>query len=294
MSNQDPATLAAPKPSPKPPHAPRCIETRGPVEKLLAAVWELHRTDKSVEGTKKITLGVSIVSLIAGFVTFVFLRIVPLGGIFLVGAVLFFVISRIVGRGDVDDRKVDAVWTLLHKLQHEMKGAVTLLLDFHGYAETKPLANTTGFFRGTGEKHFEKLWLRLRFFLKNGMQVDLTCKTVCKRKQRAKRKYTKIKDRIVDELVLDLRLPKGTSIDKGAGARIVQGFGSLNPRLRKCQTRGRVASFSFSTAPAVRLRSRAGWSLSCDENMLDGGKLLNAVALGCKTALAAGQLQSPR
>ena len=152
----------------------------------------------------------------------------------------------------------DVARKVLTQLEPELKKGrpVSIRMDFGGYDRTKPVENTTGFLSSSGTKVFKKRWMLLSFTLMDGTQVLMEAAELCKRKQKAKRKYTKMKDNIADELSITLRPPRGKAhASTGALPPMMQ---QMNPRLLKAQVKSRAAVFQFRTQAGTRLRAPRG------------------------------------
>lgn len=284
-----------------PPHAPLVVEEQGSPAAMLMRCQALHAADKVAERRKKLYTGLGIGALALTFLSMFAAGVSEVFEIFFVAlgagvlAAVMFTLRVVFGRADVDDRKLHVVSHLVEVLRPELhkKRPVKMWVDFRGYERAKPQQDTTGFLRSSGSKVFVKRWLRMTFVLLDGTQVALQARSTCKRKQKAKRKYTKIKDTVTDELEVFVRPPSNVALDPSATARVQ---GALRPPrgpmpvARGVKIKPRVLQASFRWGPGRRLRGRGGWSSTGLERLLDGDAALAAVVATCRaTRLAQGR-----
>ncbi len=280
--------------SAEPPHANIQMNLQGLPVLVCQKIKEAQEVDKTAEAGKKrwgtIALVLMLLSM-AGTFAGGAAEIPPLliAGLVGFGATLVALTIRwMVGTGDVDDRKLEVAHDLLNVLAPEMrKRPVVLFLDFEGYDRTPPVEDSTGTWSATGVKVFEKPWMRLRFELLDATQVELTIVTKCKRKQKAKRKYTKKKDALVEELTLHFKPSKKKAFDPAIAQRIPQAMKSGIPGLVNAQIKPRAARFCFRTRRSDRTLGRYGWQLG-SQRLLTGRAALSAVIMSYRT-LASGE-----
>lgn len=281
----------------EPPHAPVVIEETLAPEAFADRVQRLREADEAAEASKKrwgtnagIAFGVAIVCFVAGGPIEVPYAIygVPAG---ILTAVMFLIVRSRLGRADVDDRKVHVLTRLVDALRPELhrKRPVSLWADFNGYDKAKPLTDTTSWSNSTGVKTFEREWLRLSMTLLDGTRVDLRVKTKVKRKQKSKRKYTKMKDTVVEEVGLQLTPPKGQSLDPGAVERARATVASGPLTLVGMSVKPRQASLRFRCPAAARVHGRMGWDGRNLRYLLDGHKALHAVLVSYRAMAIARQ-----
>lgn len=200
------------------------------------------------------------------------LKMVLLVG-YLLAAVLFtilmFVMRSRTKRFDIDDRKLATVEHLFGALAEDVKpnAPVALNLDFRGYF--RPDARTAS-------GGYARKWLATRLPLADGSSAELSVATQCKRKTRSKNKYTKIKDSLVEELVVELRPPRGATFAADAAARVRAHVQSPGTRLVRCDVSPRGVRVVLRTAPALRLYT-GSWNAQGLERLVDGPAALAAV-----------------
>ncbi len=156
--------------------------------------------DKDAEAKQRIWTGVAIVSLIIGvFCTF---ALFATGGIreqpiFLFGILPLFAIAAVgfvmmvkYGRLNLDDRRYSLVSQLLRYLATDMgrAGLLDLRIDFNSYQQRRYQTSRAG-----GATSYAVPWLALKGTFADGSRFRLSVTQVVKRKERRKRKYTKVK-----------------------------------------------------------------------------------------------------
>ena len=281
LANEADETLVYPA---APLHANVKLNVEAGLDEVRAALADLHTADNQAEHRKKVLgwaaagdLALAFAALVEGAVLEVkFLYIVAL--VFGAGVVPILVVRHILGRADVDDRKLDAPAYVLRWLAGDIKpgSPVALSLDFGSYEKTPVLDKAGGIFSPQKSwVHHKVGWLKLRFVLLDGTRVQVTASTVAKRKTRAKRKYTKIKDRVVDELRIVLTAPRGQTLDTNAAAELYPKFSRRGRTLRRCQIKPRAALFDFRLGPARRVCVRGNWHATGLESLVSGPTLLH-------------------
>ena len=271
-----------------PPHAPVVFSRKATLATIRREIEALHTSDKAAEVKKKKfthwsmgLIGGAVLTLVVGamlagvtglpipFLAF------PL---FIAGAITLILRSR-AGRCDVDDRKLDVVRAILDTLGPEMhlKRPVGINLDFHGYHRSKPVSKNLSW--GSGTRVFAKRWLHLSFCLLDGTAVAVHATSHVKRKSKAKRKYTKVKDRIVDEIDIYFKLGQGRQLEPDdAAARIRAAIpAATGLTIRAVSGKPRGAHVSLRTAPAMRFSGRGGWSQRDLTRLADGPKVVRAL-----------------
>jgi hypothetical protein len=279
----------------EPPHAAIVVQENLPPAALLARCEALHAADKLAEQRKKRFGTLALVAGIAAFLFFFAGAIIEVPAVFLGAAVwlallvVLLIARSALGAADVDDRRLHVVRRLVEVLAADMKrtAPVQLWLDFGGYHRARAQGRGRGLFRSTGQLTFERPWLRMAFTLADGSQLAVHARTTCKRKEKSKRKYTKVKDGIVDELSVFVRPPRGQAFDPGAVARAQACLpSSLDLTCKALRVKPRVTELEFRSGRALRLRGRGGWSSTNLSALLDGDKALQAVLVSFRAAAA--------
>ena len=246
-----------------------------PVEQILARCDEIHDEDKKAERRKKIVMFGGIALLVPlviiltllfdnPFVMFVAL-ILGFGG----GALVY---SK-VGAADVEDRKLEVVQSLLTQLGPELRRnrPVKVDVDFSAYTHS-------------GGSH---QWLKLEMALMDGTGVRVQGVTSYKRKTRAKRKYTKIKDKVRDRLIVTLAPPKGHVFN--TTAKLATGAQIGGMQVRRWNLKPKAARVEFETGVMMRIRGRQGWTGVGLERSLDGRMVLAGIMASYRMVAASNR-----
>ncbi len=256
----------------KPQHADLQIKINKPATEALAEIEELNRADNRAEATKtKIRpwlWGLGLGGIFGGMIL-----IVPL--VLLIP--FFFLLYKYMRANarDLEDRRLEVPLKLLRSLVSELspKANVVLDMDFRGYTKgTKETAN--------GATMYNQQWMRMGLVLSNGSALQISARTLCKRKSKRKRKYTKHKDKLREELALEIRPAKGTAFSEAQTQRVAQVLKAPleQAELRRCRVRPKTAEITFVTGVAVYVQPGAG--AVNGEALLDAEKVMALTTLG--------------
>jgi hypothetical protein len=231
-------------------------QLEGTTETLLAQVQAMKASDDSAERASAWWKGGCGLSVLVAFFSLWFLEAVGIWGLTVtVAAVGFgiFAARRMIHHDqlDLEDRKVETLQKLLSLLRADVPAVqpVKVDVDFRDYVKA-------GEQRAPGS--WSHTWLRTTTALADGTALALTLAEDVKRKERRKRKYTKIKERIVGEAAIDLRLGRQYGDAAAAADRLralapPPGFVAASVR-----GSGRRLHASLRAAPAGRLTARSG------------------------------------
>ncbi len=204
----------------------------------------LHAADKRAEQRRRSFIVLAIGGGIAGPVLGGVTGMGWLIGVGLLLALVFGFMAYQANADDLEDRKLEFVRVLVDVLKGELRegSAVEVGLDFRGFWRFE-----------SGQT-----WLTVKMTLDNGVVAQISVQDRCKRKLKQKRKYTKVKDKIVESVIVRLSPPKGQTLDVGlaVGTPAIK-VGPLS--LRQAKVAPRAATFSFSTKQLVRTCGRGGW-----------------------------------
>lgn len=266
-----------------PPHAELTFTAEKPADQVSTELRELHASDKLAEKEAAkwrtratIFFWLMLINGFIGFVVFPLLILVP---VWLVPFLIFRKKRIAAENQDVDDRKVHAAGRLLHVLGPETmkKKPVKLFLDFFGYEKAPPESKQMSW--GSGTMEWTKKWMEMSFMLLDGSRVSLEAISNVKRKQKAKRKWTKKKDRIVEDLVVTLKPPAGKALNPN-GPKALAAMLEQHPtlELKRVQPKQGAVVCQIRTRPAVRQLTRyQGWTDQGLDALLDGDRTIAAV-----------------
>lgn len=244
----------------------KTVTYAGSVEEVETQCEALAILDKETEQKKRLTW----IGFVAGAL-FCLGAIVADSWLLTVPGALIFGGSGIyylrINSDDIEDRKLEAARWILDTLKPELKASrpVKLDIDFRGYDNYAAEAN----------------WLALKMTLDNGVGLAVTVSTHFKRKERSKRKYTKIKDKIHERIAVTFTPPKGQQFGASGGQPVQRRFGALN--LRSAKRSAKAATFVFATNPVLRVKGRGGWSAVSSGDLVDGKKSVVAVITGFRS-----------
>lgn len=203
----------------------------------------------------------------AGIVAHVLLLPAALLG-FLFVLFLFLALGQ---RGqDLDDRKLGAVIRLLKVLGADIPRTerVAVRVDFRDYRRGGQLQRQGGAF-GPRVLDYQHGWLELRARLADGSRVRIAVTELVKRKEKPKRKYTKVRLRAESVVSLSVRLAKTYGASPAVAQRL-SGLPTPPPLLRRrVVARGRWvhAVLARTAAPVASAQVPSG-SLVVGDDLL--------------------------
>lgn len=180
---------------------------------------------------------------------------------------------------DLDDRRLEAVVRLLRMLRADTPSSaeVQLGVDFRDYQKGGSLEGQ-GSEGGSRTARYRQEWLSLEGVLADGTQYRIAAIDAVSRKERRKRKYTKVKERIVGTVQLQLRLKSAKYGDAASVAAALQQSRPRPPlQVRSVRATGNRVAASLVTGPYVKINARRSTPTSGEENLIDGEALLAAM-----------------
>lgn len=260
-------------------HAEVQLNVAEPLDALRARLDALHAADKAAERKRariKPWLWVTGIGTFLGFFIVVTL-------VLFVPFVILLWMYRNAGLQDVEDRRLDVALHLIESLESELdpKSNVVLDMDFRSYQKTQGR-------REGAVSIYTQPWMRMGLVLRDGSALQITAATLCKRKSKRKRKYTKTKDKVVEELALDIRPGKGKRMDAQSTGRVAKALARPLPgaRLKRCRVRPRGAEVVFATEALVRVEPHSMYTGRT--NLLDANKVLALTVLSYRATNRAG------
>ena len=246
-----------------------------PADALVKRLEAANVEDKSAERTSKV-LGVFMVLAWIGGVILTFAA-----GLFYLLAVpivltVLFVRTK---RHDLDDRKLAAALKFFRVVRADIPSGETvdLRIDFRDHRKGGRLVSKEGGMLGPKVYLYEHGWFAARARLADGTEVQVTVTAEVTRKEKPKRKYTKVRERWFETVEVVAKL-KDVTGDAAAVAGALQEApppGGMTVR-RVAGADGRVRA-SFETAEFRSTTGRAGSTVSGGENRITGDFLLGAL-----------------
>jgi hypothetical protein len=261
----------------------------GTCEELLRQLEEARASDKWAEGRKKLFLGLAIGAGVSGFLSMfigpplleglglspalALLMMVALG----VTAIVMIVLRFKYNKYDLDDRKLDTVAQFLEIIRADTGGgdAVELSVDFRDYLKGGTCLEAGG--SGKSGKYSHP-WLEVAGGLVDGTRYRIAVEERIGRKERRKRKYTKIKEKISAIVSIQLRLKAQRYGDsQGVAAALQQLRPPAGLSIKSIVPRGQSLSLVLLGDTMVKVKGRYGLSVPEPGLELDGAVLLQAL-----------------
>lgn len=235
-------------------------QLEGTADTLLAQVSAMKASDDTAEKKTSLWSGGCVVSVISAFASFWLFDVVgPWAAILTVFGVGFGILCGVkmtkYKEMDLEDRKVETLQKLLSVLRADVPAVQPLKVevDFRDYVKA-------GEQKEPGS--WSHTWLRTTTSLADGTAVALALGEDVKRKERRKRKYTKVKERITGEAAVELRLAR----QYGDAAAVAERLKSLPApagyAVAGVAGSGRRLHAALRTAPCNRLTARTGPSVT--------------------------------
>jgi hypothetical protein len=280
----------------------------GPFEQLLKRFEEAHESDKWAEGKASLFgwLGWgAIASLILCFVVAVYGEMFGLffgAAFFAVVAVVMFVVRSRYKKFDLDDRKLAAVTQFLKIVSSDTgkDSPLKVIIDFRDYRTGGELLNQNkeggGLFSyGVTIYKYAHRWFKIGGALLDGNRYEPEVTDRVTRKEKPKRKYTKVKERVASVLTLKLHFREDRYGNPQSVATALQ---QLQPPsglgIKALNARGKNLSVVLAAPEMVTVRGRYGTDLTQPGLEVTGNTLLqvmlwayDGIARGASTRHAA-------
>lgn len=132
------------------------------------------------------------------------------------GAVVFGVKRSREKTFDLDDHKLQTALRVLKVLRTDIPAqeVVTLKLDFRDYrVGGRQVSKEGGWFSSIRVYDYEHAWFDLDARLADGNVVSIAVRQEITRKEKSKRKYTKVRERVSSDVLLGMKLREGAAED---------------------------------------------------------------------------------
>ncbi len=263
---------------------PKPLQITGPIPTILNTLQILQRQDKEVERKIRIFSGISIAGwvlvVISGFIAIqsAMPALLTIPTLLAIGSIFTSIMWYRNNQENIEDRRLTAPEKFLYFLGHDIpkKGKCSLQLNFDGYLKHGKLAANTGggFFGGVREKNYSDNWFVSKGTLCDGSIFRVSIEQDVKRKEKSKRKYTKINERFTEKVTLSLRVSPEAYPEWSKLSQLLQP-GKL-PRLTITRVVVDNATIRVTgvTDAAFLLRGRGSAVSRGEENLTDGDTLL--------------------
>jgi hypothetical protein len=189
--------------------------------------------------------------------------------VLLVVAIVLAVLTVVVGGTtyawyaglDLDDRKVQTLTRFLGVLRADVPSAAPLRLevDLRDYRKgVRVKKESGGWFSGLMTYGYEHTWLTLDTSLADGTRVRVAVTDHVKRKEKRKRKYTKVRERAIASVTLSLRLGKAYEDADVVAGRITALGPPPSLHVEEIRGQGRVLHVTVRGEPDWRTSGRTG------------------------------------
>jgi hypothetical protein len=256
---------------------------RGTKDALRASLDELARQDKIIEAKIKqaniyliiaaIIVILSLVCTIAGLPSAIF-------WVFIVICLIPTIIYRsMLGSQDLEDRRIEAGREFFYVLGQDMPSGAqcSVDIDFQGYKKHGKLVDkkSEGFLGSIRQFAYQDSWFSASGKLHDGNSFKLEIEQSVKRKEKSKRKYTKINEAIRETVKMALRIDAATYPKySGLLSFLASGVNAGDLRIEKVDLVNNTLRLSAIT-PLYRITSgRMGKSETGKENLVSSKKLI--------------------
>jgi hypothetical protein len=195
-------------------------ELKGTADVLLRQLEAAERRDDVAEKQAKrygcLMAACIVFGVISLPVSAAFPPLLLLAAALLVGAVVFGVKRAKEKAFDLDDHKLETALRVLRILRTDIPAqeVVTLKLDFRDYrAGGRLVTKEGGWFSSLKVYDYEHAWFDLDLRLADGNVVSIAVRQEITRKEKSKRKYTKVRERVSSDVLLGVKLREGTAED---------------------------------------------------------------------------------
>jgi len=261
------------------------------VEEILNAVQTLRARDNYVEAQVKeqgkkavwwwVGFALSVILLIALASSGVsYLAVIPVltGILSLVMGIIYSARKAGWAKQDVEDRRLELVKQLFSVLGCDIprrnKCAVNVSFDDYRTHGTQVSLEKSGWFGSLKRYKYEDVWFTARGLLCDGNRFKVTITQNVHRKEKAKRKYTKVSERFEEEVVLLLKVsPESYPNLANLEATLMPGeYDGL--RVTRVLAQNGLVRITCATSPARRLQGRSGTNNSDWDNLATGDTIL--------------------
>ena len=183
---------------------------------------------------------------------------------------------------DLDNRKLGTALRVLQMIEVDTPKDVpmTVVLDLRDYrkgGELRDKQEERISFQLVRTFKYEHQWLEIDGTLADGSSYRLTVTERITRKEKPKRKYTKVREATRAMVGLELSIKPHWGTPENAAAMLQQQQPPAALRLEKIAVRGRKLSLALSTGTTTSLKARYGTTTEGEENLVVGDTLLQAM-----------------
>lgn len=265
-------------------------ELTEPIEGLLARLRAVHAGDKAAEreasghGWRAVLAAIAAALATFGIGPFGWPAAIAAAAC-AAAAIASLVLHRLAKRFDIDDRKVATVLQFLKIVAADTPPAAPLRVqvDFRPYEDggTRQSAEKQGGFFSPAPTvrvyKYEHNWLTIGGRLADGNAYLLRVVDRVTRKEKPKRKYTKVRESIRGSVELALRLRPRYGDPEAVLARLKRARAPEPLRVVRVRLAGRSLRAELAKPAALRVSARHGASEPAADAFVDGHSLLAAL-----------------
>ncbi len=251
---------------------------QGTADALLRQLETAERRDNEAEGKAKrygcTTAFCFVFGIVLSFASIAFPPLLFLGPPLVVAGIVFAVKYSREKKHDLDDRKLDAALRLVQVLRADIPAqeSVALRLDFRDYRRGGRLVTKEGgMFSSLKVYDYEHAWLDFSARLADGNVVAIAVVDEVTRKEKSKRKYTKVRERVSSDVSLSVKLREGDA------AQVQARLDGAPPGLAVRRVVGQGAHLRVSLEGGEALTLQGRGSASTNGKLLDADSLLGAL-----------------
>jgi len=265
--------------------AKKKVVENGSLNVLMPKLMKIKDEDLLVEKKRKKWGWIAGISIIIGFLGFLAATVPGIPLLFIIPgiAVPCFVVALIIYillvRRDLDNRKLDTALKFVEMMGQDVpdNANMAIFVDFGDYQSAGKLLSKEGGMMSVKEMSYEHPWFKCTGALYDGNRFEMEVVQCIKRKEKRKRKYTKVKEKIVEKATLSLKLnPRIYPSPETVAQQVTTGQLPQGFIVNRSLGRNRVLKIAAATPPAVIVNGRYGVSGDYD-NLFDGDKLLGLV-----------------
>ncbi len=267
---------------------PQTFAMTNNVEQIVNSIRSLQSQDAFIEEQVKVTgrtAGWWWAGLVASIIlTFISLNNAPSLVVVTLPAALLCLIMGIIWssrnakckKQDRENRRIELARTFFEVIGHDVprrnQCAVSISFDdyrIHGQLVEKQKA---GFFGSIRTFKYRDSWFSARGLLYDGNRFRLTIDQTIHRKEKAKRKYTKINERIEEQITLVLKVSAETYPNLPQLQLTPGKFNGLH--ITRTDVRNGMVRVRCETPQATTVKGRSGTQAWGYDNLADGATLL--------------------
>ena len=214
-----------------------------------------------------------------------------------VGGFIFSMVKKNSGQADIEDHRYFVMQDLVRFLACDMADDQLLkaFVDFGPYNDSKNLTDEGGgMFSGVKTRKYGFSWANLKGRLLDGTRFRLEATRLVKRKEKSKRKYTKVTENFSDRVDLTLAVrPKNVPFLQAAADRLRVRSVYNGLTIRQVKVQDNKLMLQAMTPPLTRVQSRYNTTNpEADRNTINHHQLLG-LFLACYDSIGRAKKKGP-